>query len=264
MKEILFWCEFPKKTNWDLVNKEIDFKTEIYIAAQSLEEFLRYKNKIKNKNIKVGVWPTLSKEEGYWFSGFTDKKLINKLDDFKEFNIKIDLEPPTFKGKWTTIKALSYFIKYYVKKPKNREYLERKIESLKNKKIILSPTIPMFYVKKTSGLIDNKRFYYNSVYPMIYTSMVSRPMRAFFRMFFRFFYGNLKRKHNNTYVALGCLDVGIYGNEGIYKDIKELKKDMDYMQKLNIDKIVIFEISGLFNKKDYKNWLNLIKSYLSK
>jgi len=37
-KEIIFWCEFPNKVNWDRVNK-IDFNTEVYLAVKNKKEF---------------------------------------------------------------------------------------------------------------------------------------------------------------------------------------------------------------------------------
>jgi hypothetical protein len=259
LKEVLFWCEFPKETNWDLVNKEIDFKTEIYIAAYSREEFLEYKKKIKNKNVSVGAWPTLSKKEGYWFSGFTEKKSIDKLDNFKNFNIKIDLEPPIFDGKKTLFRSLKWIIKPIFQKAENKNYLADKINGLKNKKIIISPRLPKIYMKKLVGNIkDRKNIYYSHIF---YTSMLSKPLEFLLKLFYKKWF----KKENNPkfYVALGCLDVGIYGNEKLYKNLDGFKKDIEFMKKINIDKIVIFHLGGLFNKKDYKEWLNLIRKNLS-
>ncbi|MDD5177790.1 MAG: hypothetical protein PHT54_00705 [Candidatus Nanoarchaeia archaeon] len=259
LREVLFWCEFPKETNWDLINKEINFKTEIYIAASSREEFLEYKKRIKNKNITIGAWPTLSKKEGYWFSGFSERKSIDKLDDFKDFNIKIDIEPPIFNGKMTALKVLKWAIKPIFKKAENKNYLADKINRLKNKKIIISPRLPRFYMKKLVGNVkDRKNIYYSHIF---YTSMLSKPMVPLLKLFYKSWF----KKENNPkfYVALGCLNVGVFQNEGIYKSISEFKKDIEFMKKINIDKIVVFHLGGLFNKKDYKEWLNLIRKNLS-
>src|SRR3989344_3302370 len=91
---VRFWCEFPEKVNWKNFKKLVNFETEVYVTCKNREEFNFWKKKIKNKFIDVGAWPVLSKEEGYWFSGFLDKKSIDKLNDFDSLKIKIDIEPP--------------------------------------------------------------------------------------------------------------------------------------------------------------------------
>jgi len=253
-KEVIFWCEFPNRVNWDRVNK-IDFNTEVYLAVKNKKEFLKFKKNIKNKNIKVGAWPVLDKKDGYWFSGFCSKMAIDKLDEFKGLNIKIDIEPPIIKGSGNFITMLRYFLKYLFSKGKNNDYLAKKINSLNNKKVIISPIAPKFLMRKYVGEIkDKKNFYYNHIF---YTSMIPKIFRPLFRFLYKlWFMGKDTRK---VYFALGCLDVGIYGSEGIYKNINEFEKDLNYVKKLGIDKIVVFHLSGLFNKKDYKEWLRVVK-----
>lgn len=253
IKEKIFWCEFPEEVNWVKVNKDIDFKTEIYIASKNKYDFLKYKKKVTNKNIEVGVWPILDKEDGYWFSGFVSQKNIDKLDEFKEFNIKIDIEPPIFNGQWNLTKASFYFTKYFFKKSANKDYLADKIKKLKNKKIIVSPRIPRLYMKRLVGDIKGK-FCYNHIF---YTSMVPFIFRPLFRLFYNVW---LKSGvSSKDYVALGCLGKGIYGNEGIYKNAYEFEKDLEFVKKLGFEKIVIFNLGGLFNRKDSKEFLDIIR-----
>ncbi|MDD5331559.1 MAG: hypothetical protein PHE43_01915 [Candidatus Nanoarchaeia archaeon] len=256
-KEILFWCEFPKKTNWDLINKEIDFKTEIYIASNSKEEFLKYKNKIKNKNIKIGVWPVLPKSKGYWFSGFVDKESIDRLDQFKDFNIKIDLEPPIINGKGSFFTIFKYLSKYLFRKGINNKYLADKINSLSNKKIILGPISPKFYMKKYIEKIKWMDNYYQNY--LFYTPMVIGLIRPIFRMWY-WSWLRLK-KLDNFCIAVGPVGKGIFGEEPEYKKLKQLERDIYFVEKMGATNLAIFELSGLFNKKDYKDWLNLIKRY---
>jgi len=131
-KRIIFWSEFPEQVNWKKTLKLIDFKSEIYIAVKSKKEFLNYKKKIKSKNITLGAWPILPKKEGYWFSGFTSIKNIDKLKEFKGMKIKIDLEPPIPPFNYSNIKIIFWLIKMYCKKAKNKEYLRAVIYWLAN------------------------------------------------------------------------------------------------------------------------------------
>jgi len=179
--------------------------------------------------------------------------VIDKLDGFKGLNIKIDIEPPIIKGKGDFIMMIRYFLRYLFSKGKNNDYLAMKINSLNNKKVIISPIAPKFLMRRYVGEIEGKKnFYYNYIF---YTSMVPRILRPLFRFWYKLWLKNTSK----SYLALGCLDVGIYGGEGIYKNINEFKKDLDYVKKIGINKIVIFHLSGLFNKKDYKEWLRTVK-----
>src|SRR3989344_6611323 len=89
-----FWCEFPEKVNWEEFKELVNFKTEVYVACRNKKEFNFWKERIKNKYIDIGAWPILNKKDGYWFSGFLNKKSIDKLKEFNGLKIKIDIEPP--------------------------------------------------------------------------------------------------------------------------------------------------------------------------
>ena len=130
--KVLFWCEFPKEVNWKRFNKILNFNIEVYIAAKNKKEFNFYKSKIKTKKVKkIGVWPTLSKKEGYWFSGYSSKKSINKLKQFKKLKIKIDLEPPLLDINYNFFKLVGVYIKLLIsKRPKNKNYLNKTILEL--------------------------------------------------------------------------------------------------------------------------------------
>ena len=64
--------------------------------------------------------------------------------------------------------------------------------------------------------------------------------------------------------AVGCTGPGIFGDETIYKNIEEFKKDLDFMDNLNVKNLVVFEISSLSNKQDCKEWFGLIQARTKK
>src|SRR3989344_359555 len=102
--KVIFWCEFPKELDFKKLNNLMIFDTEVYFAVKNIKELNAIKKKMKNKNIKIGAWPVIDKKDGYWFSGFISKKDIDKLDEFKGLRVKIDIEPPIYKGKHYLIK----------------------------------------------------------------------------------------------------------------------------------------------------------------
>lgn len=257
---ITFWCEFPETTNWENINKLINFKANIYIASNSKQEFLNYKNKIKNKNIQtIGAWPTIKKEQGYWFSSYTIPEYIKKLKEFRNIPIKIDLEAPIFKGKSTNLKAIRYFLKYFIlKKGKYKGELKETIESL-NQPIILS-TFPM-----PDSALNHIGYFKNTLQHnfFIYTSLISKPFQPILRIYYKKFVKSKLKENPNTMFAIGCTGPGIFQNEGFYKNIKEFKRDLKMIKNLNVKNAVIFELSSLSNKKDAKEWFSLIATYLN-
>ena len=255
---ITFWCEFPSKTNWKTINK-INFKTSIYVAVESKKEFLKYKSKVQNKKIKLGAWPIIPKEEGYWFSSYSSKNSIDKLSRFKGIPIKIDLEPPIFKGNVNFKNYMTYFIKYFsLWSGKNDQYLKDRVVPLKNQVILSTFPFPDFFLRKIGASFPNnfkKNFF-------VYTSLLPFSVRPLSRIYYKWFIRNQLKKDTKTMIAVGCTGPGIFGNERPYPTINELKKDIELVNKLGVKNLVVFELSNLSNRADSKTWFNLISTYL--
>ena len=84
-KQVVFWCEFPKDVNWRKAEALLKgLKCEVYVASFSLQDYKMWKKKTK---LDIYPWPLLSKEEGYWFSGFTNKEGIDQLKQYKGLKI---------------------------------------------------------------------------------------------------------------------------------------------------------------------------------
>ena len=85
-------CEFPEQINWDKIKVLGDLDIAVYVAVKTRKQFNGLAEKLKEARIReIGAWPILPKKAGYWFSGFTARKDINKLGQFRGFKIKIDI-----------------------------------------------------------------------------------------------------------------------------------------------------------------------------
>jgi hypothetical protein len=243
-------CEFPEKVNWNKLNnwlEELNLNPKIYLACKSKKDFLNWKKKINSKRISLIAWPILPKNKGYWFSGHTKKKNIDLLDEFKNIPLIIDLEPPFSNNKFNRIKEFFGISSYFLKKAPNKKYLQEKIKKLnKTTKVTISSfPLPKFLLKNYGWCQTKKQNY------MFYSVFLPKFLRPIYRFFFRFF---IKLNKNALY-TIGPTGPGIYGNEPHYKNIQEMKTDINYFKKQGVKELIIFELSSI-----NKSWLKTTKS----
>ena len=242
-KRIILTSEFPEEVNWKKALKLIEFKSEIYIAVKNKKEFLKYRKKIKSKHINLGAWPTLPKEEGYWFSGFTSKKSINKLKEFKGMKIKIDLEPPIPLFNYNNIKIILWLIKLYFKKAKNKEYLRNVIYWLANNntKILVNEfPLPKCYLKKLGITIKKQKNM--TLQMMMYTSPVGRFFRPIMKVYNKIMLKKALRKNKDMVASIGLIGPGILKTEGCYKKTEEFLEDLKMVQNISVKNIAVYSL----------------------
>jgi len=254
---ILFWCEFPEKIDWDKLNaffRENEFIARIGIVCSSREDYDNKQEKIDNlSNIRlVKAWPVLSQEKGYWFSSQTSKEDIDSLDQYKGLKIKLDIEPPLPSTR-SYFKMVLWLFKELFKKGKNKEYLEEKIRSFDGDVMLSTFPFPKFVLKRM-GMVYDKSFEYNYIF---YTSFIPKLFRPLYRLYYRGFIKRRLKFNSSTSFAVGLLSSGIFGNEPVYSTVEEFRKDLKFLKNNNVNNIVVFRL-GSFPEKG-KEWLDAIK-----
>ena len=274
-KTIIFWSEFPKQIDWDYFNKllsKLKINIEIYVAVKSKKEFEDIKKKINDKYVKLSVWPVLDKEKGCWFSGFTEKKDIDKLKQFKGYNIKIDLEPPLPKWTYRNHRMIFFAIKQIFRKGKNNEYLKKtiydlaktsKIETVVNQIQIIANEFPLarWYLERQGMFIDLNRNMTKNI--MCYTSFAGRFFRPLLRIYMKHYMKKAVERYNgNVMFSIGLIGPGILKNEKTYRNIEEFKQDLNMVNESKAEKVAIYSIEGLLKRENPEEWLRLVKNYL--
>ncbi|MBU2637344.1 MAG: hypothetical protein KJ955_00030 [Nanoarchaeota archaeon] len=260
---VLLWCEFPLRADWKQLNllfRRQGIKARCYIAVESPEELRDWKRQLaKCKDIIVeGAWPVISLEKGYWFSSFIEKKEIDTLDKFKWAKLKIDIEPPyRYFKRWTVLMAVVWVLLHLFFPAKNKKYLAERLMKLDaNNEVILSSfPLPDFLLKRY-GFVRDKRFKYNF---MVYTSMFPFFLKQLYRIYYKFFIKYQLKKDKETYFALGLLAKGVYNAEPEYKNVKQFKKDIKFLQRNNVRNCVVYSIEGINQRKDPEEWVKAIK-----
>jgi len=263
-KSVTFWCEFPDSVDWKAFQKLIDFPCSIYITARNKKEFFAKRKNVANRFIKVGAWPTLSFNRGYWFSGATSKKGIDALKDFRKIPIKIDLEPPIHFRKYSDFAIFKYgFFALFLKRYHHRHYLYHTIHKLSQDTSIIASGFPFpLWLSRRYG--GNVRTYKNiRKNYFIYTTFFSQPFKWMLNFYYRYFIRKkLKNEGNHVMFTTGCVGPGIYGNEPTFKNVHEFKKDLEMFASLGVENLVVFEVAGIMKRDNPKGWIQAIKEYL--
>ena len=242
---ISFFEEYPTKSNLNKL-KLIKFQTKLYLASSSFSEFKKIKSQIKSKYVKeIIYWPILKKEEGYWFSPFSERlalrKTLNEIPPNQE--VMIDLELPT------TQNPRLYFTEFF-NFFRNKKLISNFIKT--QNKVYTAEYFPNKTTLKFLGLNYNPIKYKSKVIKMFYTSMWPFPES--------FLDKKLKEnnlKFNSRFIAgFGTIATGQMGNEPILS-LKNLERDLTLAKKNNIKEIVIFRLGGL-----NKNYIKSIKKFI--
>lgn len=234
---ISFFEEYPTKQNLEKL-KLINFQTKLYIASPSIKKFNEVKSKIKSSGVKeIIYWPTLKKEEGYWFSPFSKSSALKRVlkEIPKDFPVMIDLELPTTQNPKLYFTQLHNF-------PRNKLLISRFVKQ--HKKVYTAEYFPIKPTLKFIGLNYDPIKYRSKMIKMFYTSMW-----PFSRNFLEKKIKDYKEKYKESFIpALGTIATGVSGNEPILS-LKKLERDLEIARKKDIKEVIIFRLGGL--NKDY-------------
>jgi hypothetical protein len=254
---INFFEEYP--TDENLKKAElIDFNSTIFLAAHSLEEFYKYKEKLLtiNKNLDVAYWPILPRT--YWISPFSYtsdlEKLFKELKQTKEkITVLIDLELPVMNNKLLLVRNLFGFLK-------NKKILKKFIKKapLYNINIITAeyPPVNLFFLwlYRIFGISYNPEIYGNTSCIIYYTSMFSN--KYILQKITKTIIDIVTKQNPKLELGLGTIATGVMGNEPILSP-KNLTRDLSFMKKNNFETATIFRLGG-FDMEYYK----IIKLYI--
>ncbi len=264
---IIFWCEFPEKIPLRRM-RLIDFPCEVYVAAKDRKEYVFWGKKVKQKNVRVGVWPTLSFHEGYWFSKYITREAIDKLKEFDGIDVKIDIEPPipytsSLFQRFSLIRLIRDCMRgTWGMKERNKAYLWSVIRGLKSKKIFVSG-FPLPNILSKSYGDDMKemhpRFFRN--YFLYSTFFKNCVLRELVMWYYKWFVKIRKKQHakDKLYFAIGCVGTGVFSTEPVYGNVVDFERDLDRFLEWGVRNLVVFNLEGVLEKKDAEAWMNALK-----
>lgn len=244
---ISFFEEFPDKNALSKL-KLINFPTKLYLGAKSLEEFLKLKKQVKNKQVKeIIYWPILEKKEGYWISPFSQRKaLLRIFSELKNQKIPVmlDLELPT---RWKPSLYLTQLLNFC----RNKKLIQNFIHNYPGQ-VYLAEYYPEGKWKEK--IMQFLGIHFKSpkvkVIKMLYHSM-----HHFKEAFLRKELLRGKAEFGNNYlIGLGTIAKGIDGNEPILS-AELLARDLKLAQECGIKEVVVFRLGGL-----NKEYLKVLKN----
>ena len=239
---INFFEEFPDNQT---VKKacELNFSFQLYLAAEDLEQFYLFQSKIKacSSQTELIYWPTLTLEEGYWISPWSDPqalqelfdKLINRTDQ-TEMKIMLDLEPPIHKIQiWKRRKQAQE------NQARIRQFLSS-AEEHHLEIILVEKALPSWLTERV-GLSyperQNKRvqMYYSSFRRVLLPEVIVETKLK----------QKLKQAAAQDFsLGLGLIAPGIHGDEPTYSP-EILARELQWASQAGLREVVIFRLGGL-------------------
>ena len=272
--EFALYEEFPTEENLSKLGL-IDFPTDLILAARSLDEFGNIKEEARQLNSQIrniGYWPTLSKEEGYWMSPFSDQKALERVmteieNSHEHLTLHWDAEVPLL----IDPKLMTKGIRDFTNKKKRITQFLRENAGINFDLITSEQPIPKALGRSLGVSFDSNTVNYSDRVVMFYTSFKKPFYRLGKRITDRVASGllravakkSLKKDGDRSAIGIGCLDGGIMGcldrnilaNEPRMSP-EEFNEDLRIIQDVGINKAYVFRLGGL-----NQEFVNIMKSY---
>jgi len=250
--QISFFEEYPTEENLAKL-KLLPFKTSLYLAAESVGQFLELRSRVRRqyKNVdKIVYWPILKVSEGYWISTFSKnaavERIIREINSSKEkFPILWDAELPLLNKKLYFTEFLNFF--------KNRRIIKKILQNSNTNHPIIVAAFPQNGISKFLHFLTGASFYSGDFLymDMIYTSL----LRDVNKMeFLKRTVRESRDKFNQYIVALGLIAGGVEGEVPLISK-EDLLKELEFVEKQGIKEVVIYRLGGL-----NKEYLGVLKN----
>lgn len=208
-----FFEEYPTLENLEKA-KLIDFKSTIFLTANSFNEYKENQKLLYsiNFNLSTAYWPILP--NSYWISPFSNTKdlqnFVNEIFSINEpITILVDLELPLVKHK-------ELYFKNFFSFWKNKKILKRFFRDAPthNIKIVTAEYPPFFigasFIYRLLGISFNVKKYKHTQCIMYYTSMISN---KFISRLIRNEVIKTRKINPDLQLGLGTIATGILQND---------------------------------------------------
>jgi hypothetical protein len=263
--EISLCVEYPEE-GLDKLH-HVDFPVDLVVAGKSMEEFDGWRAQIDHDSVqRVGYWPTLSREEGYWLSTLASPRGLDRvLGELGERNSEDDQLLLLWDAELPHQNPLLVF-KNAIYHFKNRKKLDKFLRNHKEHSLDIAaaqfPTrtwpFPLNLVaskpvlEATMTHLDPVEYDLEAVFTMGYTSFgeFEDPINSF--LLGGFNPRNLideaglgvKNYRDRFGLALGTIAVGEMGNEPILTP-KKLNRDLSIARLMGVKKVAIYRLGGM-------------------
>lgn len=288
------WCELlpPEQLGEDATIALLEkYRLEPIVAlppVRQTEALFSALEKLSARKIKIGLWPLLDDEDGYWPSlhnaeTFADR-VARLLPILRERRIPVstmafDLEPPlevmrAFMngGLLQKTKAMAAGLVDLVRvaQPKGAEVLPAIEAELRGQGIeTLAAAMPTLILDLASRSVFWERVFqtplaladWSVVSPMLYTTLIVEHLpskdadtaRALLFQFSRLLVEAVGPARAS--VSLGLVTTGKFGNEPFYDSPEALRLDVEAARAAGVDDLALFSLEGVLSRGAPEAWL---------
>ena len=276
--ETLSYEEVTRPTVLGLLRK-YELTLVLAVRPWNLAELPETAKKLAGEGIDLVVWPMLSDEEGRWANATNAESFArfceSTLDVVTPRELMIDLEPPFAEAKTLAASPARGVIELAAGARGYRES-ERVLSALVKRLrlrgvasscavwplIALDPPNERHWQEILGTPVDALEIDHVSV--MVYTSIIEGWSRGTVRRDDALaLLGGAserieKRWGSRGSVSLGCVGIGAFEDEPVYRNPSELAEDVARVKRAGCNEIALFDLGGVLAREPAEAWLDAL------
>ncbi|MDB4984013.1 MAG: hypothetical protein JWM20_192 [Patescibacteria group bacterium] len=256
IERINFYEEYPDNPENLEKARLIDFPSMIYIAAHSVSEFKKFREKLLaiNPKLEAAYWPIINRS--YWVSAFSysldlEGMINDVLSAGEPLTVLVDLELPILAGR------RHLFFKNLFSFSNNKKMIRNFLRKASRHGI--TPVTAQY--PAPFGLAESVYRFLGNSYdpvlghrssPMYYSSMIADFLKPMMHKHLT----KQRSQNRNLELSLGVIATGVFGNEQILTP-QMLSQDLQYATNAGFKTVTLFRLGGLNSE-----YVEVIKSFL--
>jgi hypothetical protein len=279
------WCEtlsFAEMLDPAVIKLLSRDNLDILVAVrpQQVEEAADAVSQLQGHGLFVGAWPMLDNQDGRWASASSMLQFVEFADRVAQLcgadEIVVDLEPPFDRMKnWKTMRAAPKTSpQRTLEFARARDELAASVQSWRARGLrVTTAVIPLvaWDLKSPRGGLMQRLLgtpvdalsvdahsvmAYSSLFEGWSRGLVNRSRAEWMlRMCAR---RTAQRWGERGGLSLGTVAAGAFGDEPSYRDVSELRRDVELATAAGIAELSLFDLGGVVRSRDPYEWINAL------
>ena len=97
---------------------------------------------------------------------------------------------------------------------------------------------------------------------MCYTTFAGSFFRPLVRLYLKPFTKVAVKKNKDVMFSIGLIGTGILEKEGIYRNVKQFREDLEMVKDSGAKQVAIYSLDGILKRNNPEEWVKIIKEFV--